>query len=236
MIANKLSSYLSLTTVSVAVLTAAVSYSAHAKQGYACQGINGQGYNYQAYNDRAYNDRGYSGKGHSKHGYYGDKRYGGGQSGAGMDGDSRYGKRNYAGQAYGYAQPGYGTRYQRPAPPAYSYGVAPRAEYLSSAAGYEKADANNETAAGQAVAAPEIDVLITGMQYKAATHKIKVGEKVVWSNADAMPHTVTSTDGGPLNSGQLGKGGEYSFTFKEPGTYNYYCSYHPSMKGTVIVE
>ena len=231
MITKKLSSYLSLTTVSVAVLTAAVSYNAHAKHGYGCQGYNGQGYNHQGYNDR-----GYYGKGYSKHGYYGDRRYGGGQSGAGMDGDSRYSNRNYGGQGYGYDQPGYGARYQQPAPAAYRYGVSPRAEYLSSAAGYEKADANNETAVAQAVPASEIDVLITGMQYKAATHKIKVGEKVVWRNADAMPHTVTSTDGGPLNSAQLGKGGEYSFTFKEPGTYSYYCSYHPSMKGTVIVE
>jgi amicyanin len=229
MITKKLSNYLSLSTV--AVLTAAVSFNAHARQGYGCQGYNSPGYNHQGYNDR-----GYYGKGYSKHGYYGNRRYGGVHSGAGMGGDSRYINRNYGGQGYGYNQPGYGPRYQQPAPSAYHYGVSPRAEYLSSATEYEKADVNNETAVGQTVSAPEIDVLITGMQYKAATHKIKVGEKVVWRNADAMPHTVTSTDGGPLNSGQLGKGGKYSFTFKEPGTYSYYCSYHPSMKGTVIVE
>ena len=231
MIKKKLSSYLSLTTVSVTVLTAAVSYSAHAQQDYGCQSYNGQGYNYQGYNDR-----GYYGKGYSKPGYYGDRRYGGGQSGAGMGSDSRYSDRNYGGHGSGYDRPGYAARYQRPAPPAYRYGASPRAEYQSSAADYEKAVANNETAVGQAGSVPGNDVLITGMQYKAATNKIKVGEKVVWRNADAMPHTVTSTDGGPLNSGQLGKGGEYSFTFKEPGTYNYYCSYHPSMKGVVIVE
>lgn len=219
MITKKLSSYLSLSTVSVAVLTAVVSYNAHAQQGYGCEDNNGQGYK----------DRGYYGKGYSKPGYYGDRRYGGGQSGMGMGSDSRYSNRNYGVQGYGYDQPGYGARYQRPAPPAYRYGASPRAEYRPSAANYEKA-------VEQAVPASEIDVLITGMQYTAATHKVKVGEKVVWRNADAMPHTVTGTDGGPLNSGQLGKGDEYSFTFKEPGTYNYYCSYHPSMKGTVIVE
>jgi plastocyanin len=219
MITKKLSSCLSLMTVSVAALTAAVSYNAHAQQGDGCQGNSGQ----------SYNDQGYYGKGYYTPGYYGDRRYGGGQSGMGMASDSRYSNRNYGDRGYGYHRPGYGARYQRPAPPAYRYGASPRAEYQSSAASYEKAVA-------QVVPASEIDVLITGMQYTAATQKIKVGEKVVWRNTDDMPHTVTSTDGGPLNSDQLGKGGEYSFTFKEPGIYSYYCRYHPSMKGTVIVE
>ena len=236
MIKKKLSSYLSLTTVSVAVLTAAVSYNAHAKQGYGCQGYNGKAYSEQGYGDRGYNDRGHYGERYSRPGYYGDRRYGGGSSGMAMVSDSRYSNRNYGTQGYGYDRPGYGTRYQRPAPPAYRYAASPGAEYQVSAVSYEKAAASDGKAVEQAVPAAEIDILITGMQFTAATHKVKVGEEVVWRNADAMPHTVTSTDGGPLNSARLGKGGEYSFTFKEPGTYSYYCSYHPSMKATIIVE
>ena len=231
MITKKLSSYLSLTTFSVAVLTAAVSYNAHAKQGYGCQGYNGK-----AYNGQGYSDRGYYGKHYSRPGYYGDRRYGGGPSGMDMASDSRYSNRNYGGQGYGYDQPEYGARYERAAPPAYRYTASPHAEYQASAANFEKAAASDGKAVEQAVPASEIDILITDMQFTAATRKVKVGEEVVWRNADAMPHTVTSTDGGPLSSGQLGKGGEYSFTFKEPGTYSYYCRYHPSMKGKIIVE
>jgi len=79
-------------------------------------------------------------------------------------------------------------------------------------------------------------VRISGMQYSPAPLKVRTGDQVVWENADGMPHTVTSSDGGPLDSGQLGQGGKFSFTFTEPGTYTYYCVYHPSMTGTVIVE
>ena len=246
MIKKKLSSYLSSTTVSVAVLTAVMSYNAHAQQGYSCQSYNGSGYNApgysgQGYSDSGHNGRGYYGKGYSRPGYYGDRRYGGGQSA--MASDSQYGNRGYGNQGYGYGQSGYGARYQRPAAPAYRYSASPGADHQSSAANYEKSSANYENvvasyggAVEQVAPASEIDVMIKGMQFTAATHKVKVGEEVVWRNADAMPHTVTSTDGGPLDSGQLGKGGEFSFTFKEPGTYSYYCRYHPSMKGTIIVE
>jgi len=226
MIKKKISNYLSPTTLSVAVLAAAMSYNAHAQQGYGCQG----------YSNGGYNERGYYGKGYSRPGYYDERRHGGDRPGMGMASDSRYNNRNYGAQGYGYERPTHGANYQRPAPTAYRYSASPRAVHQSSAANYEKAAASYGETVEQAAAATDIDVLITGMQFTAATHKVKVGEEVVWRNADAMPHTVTSSDGGPLNSGQLGKGGEYSFTFKEPGTYSYYCSYHPSMKGTIIVE
>jgi len=34
----------------------------------------------------------------------------------------------------------------------------------------------------------------------------------------------------------VSRDGSFSFTFEEPGTYEYYCSIHPYMTGTVIVE
>lgn len=62
---------------------------------------------------------------------------------------------------------------------------------------------------------------------------IKAGTTVTWMNYDTMPHTVT---GGPLDSGILNHHGEYSFTFTEPGTYEYICELHPTMRHTIIVE
>lgn len=79
-------------------------------------------------------------------------------------------------------------------------------------------------------------VTISGMQFQPATLKIKVGESVTWKNTANMPHTVTSTNGGELASGQMGNGGEFTHVFKKPGTYTYYCAIHPSMKAQVIVE
>jgi plastocyanin len=63
---------------------------------------------------------------------------------------------------------------------------------------------------------------------------VQVGGKVIWQNEDAAPHTATADDGsfdtGTIETGKLG-----SATFKEPGTFTYFCEIHPSMHGTVEV-
>ena len=73
--------------------------------------------------------------------------------------------------------------------------------------------------------------------YSPATITVVMGvnNTVTWVNADDAPHTVTASDGS-FNSGNLNGGQSWSHTFAEPGTYTYYCSYHPWMKGTVIVK
>jgi hypothetical protein len=52
-----------------------------------------------------------------------------------------------------------------------------------------------------------------------------------------MNHTVNSQGDGPLNSGNLMPGQSYSFTFTQPGTYNYLCRYHGfrGQMGTIVV-
>ncbi len=64
---------------------------------------------------------------------------------------------------------------------------------------------------------------------------IGVNNTVVWVNNDNAPHTVTSTNG-VFDSGNMNSGDTFTFTFTTPGTYQYICSYHPWMKGTVIVK
>ena len=62
-----------------------------------------------------------------------------------------------------------------------------------------------------------------------------VNNTVVWTNNDESPHTVTS-DTGAFGSGNLAPGQTYSFTFTTPGVYQYHCTYHPWMTGTVTVK
>jgi len=50
-----------------------------------------------------------------------------------------------------------------------------------------------------------------------------------------MPHTITGTADG-LSSSTLYSGQQYSHTFDTTGRYDYACDFHPSMKGSVIVE
>jgi plastocyanin len=69
---------------------------------------------------------------------------------------------------------------------------------------------------------------------------VSAGSTVTWTNTGMPMHTVTSDTGAPatFNSGALGTGGTFTFTFPSAGTVNYHCIPHASigMKGTVIVH
>lgn len=65
---------------------------------------------------------------------------------------------------------------------------------------------------------------------------IKAGTTVTWTNDDpGMLHTVTSVDGS-FDSGFLNEGDSWSFTFDEPGEFEYFCAPHPWMRAKVVVE
>ncbi len=63
---------------------------------------------------------------------------------------------------------------------------------------------------------------------------IGVNNTVTWLNKDAVAHTVTGVNG-TFDSGNMAPGQAYSYTFTKPGTYEYYCVYHPWMGGEVVV-
>ncbi len=77
----------------------------------------------------------------------------------------------------------------------------------------------------------------TSPGYSPATVTVVIGvnNTVVWTNKDGVPHTVTLVDK-LFDSGNMNSGDTFAFTFTTPGTYHYSCSYHPWMKGTVIVK
>ena len=92
-------------------------------------------------------------------------------------------------------------------------------------------------AVAAAVAAPaahaEATVQIVNLHYKPTPLTVEVGETVTWKNEGFIPHTVT---GGELDSGRIRGGGEFSYKFTKPGTFEYRCTIHPSMLGKVIVQ
>jgi len=63
---------------------------------------------------------------------------------------------------------------------------------------------------------------------------VGVNSTVTWVSRSIAYDTVTARDGS-FASGTIPPGGTYSFTFRAPGTYEYYCLYHPWMTGTVTV-
>ena len=64
--------------------------------------------------------------------------------------------------------------------------------------------------------------------------KVKAETTVMWTNEDDIPHTVVSPNN--FRSKVLDTDGTYAFTFTTPGTYKYFCSLHPHMTGTIVVE
>ena len=78
------------------------------------------------------------------------------------------------------------------------------------------------------------EVMIHNFSFLPQTITVAKGTTVTWTNMDNATHTVTSNTG-LFNSGNLGTGSTFRFTFNTPGTYTYHCSIHGSMTGTVIV-
>jgi plastocyanin len=85
-----------------------------------------------------------------------------------------------------------------------------------------------------------VEIAMKDISFQPSTITIKVGTTVTWTNDDPVAHTVTSgTRGNPsglFDSGNVGPGQTFSFTFNEPGTYDYYCKIHSGMDGVVVVE
>jgi amicyanin len=64
---------------------------------------------------------------------------------------------------------------------------------------------------------------------------VKAGTTVTWRNKDDIPHTIASS-ARLFKSKALDTDDSYSFTFNEPGSYQYFCSLHPHMTGKIVVE
>jgi plastocyanin len=77
-------------------------------------------------------------------------------------------------------------------------------------------------------------VQIVEFTYEPDPVVVQAGGKVIWQNEDTAPHTATADDGS-FDTGTIDKGKIGSATFKEAGTFTYFCEIHPTMHGTVEV-
>jgi plastocyanin len=79
------------------------------------------------------------------------------------------------------------------------------------------------------------EVWISGMTFNPSTITVKSGTTIKWTNMDGVAHTVTS-DSGEFDSGSMGDGVTFSWTFSTPGTFAYHCAFHSGMKAKVVVN
>ncbi len=81
--------------------------------------------------------------------------------------------------------------------------------------------------------AKENQVIIKDYKFLPQNISVKAGTTVTWINEDTVIHTV---EGSGMDSGNMSKGDEFTFTFDKVGVYEYICGPHPYMTGSVIVE
>lgn len=88
--------------------------------------------------------------------------------------------------------------------------------------------------AGVPARAEIIQVVIDKLVFVPAEVTAKVGDTIEWVNKDALAHTATATNGNwnvvtaPKQSGRI--------VLKKAGTVEYFCKYHPNMRGSLVVN
>jgi plastocyanin len=79
-------------------------------------------------------------------------------------------------------------------------------------------------------------VKIVDYTYKPADLTVAAGTTVEFTNKDSTPHTATSKQSGAFETGSIDTGKSAEVKLEKPGTYAYYCAFHPFMKGTITVK
>jgi plastocyanin len=82
-----------------------------------------------------------------------------------------------------------------------------------------------------------VTVEIRNFAFDPATVTVHPGDTVEWKNDDSAPHTATTNSSkAGFDSGTIQSGASWRHPAPDKGTYNYICTIHPYMKGTLIVQ
>jgi plastocyanin len=100
--------------------------------------------------------------------------------------------------------------------------------------GVVPAGANDKAQATGEPSEKDAEVDVIDLDYDPRDLTVTAGSTVVWTNIGDLPHTVTAE--GLFDSGLMMTGDRFTWTFDTPGTYDYLCTLHPGMVGTVTVE
>jgi plastocyanin len=91
-------------------------------------------------------------------------------------------------------------------------------------------------AQGQAASpATAVDVAITKFAFAPKEITVAPGTRIVWTNRDETPHTVTSSTKAFASKG-LDTDDTFEHTFDGEGDFAYICTVHPFMTGVVHVR
>lgn len=77
-------------------------------------------------------------------------------------------------------------------------------------------------------------VTIEGFAFSPAELTVAVGDTITFTNNDGAPHTATALEGS-FDTGRLNRGESGEITLTAAGSFDYKCSFHPAMTGTITV-
>ena len=78
------------------------------------------------------------------------------------------------------------------------------------------------------------DVTISNFAFSPTSLTVAAGKTLTFKNEDSVAHTVTDRNG--KFDQTVAPGATITITIDVPGTYSYYCRFHPMMTGTIIVQ
>lgn len=78
-------------------------------------------------------------------------------------------------------------------------------------------------------------VTIENMRFVPESLTVRRGERVVWVNKDLFPHTATA-GAQAFDSGSIAANASWTYVADKPGDYAYGCTFHPTMKATLVVR
>lgn len=79
-------------------------------------------------------------------------------------------------------------------------------------------------------------VEIAGFAFEPDQLVVSMGDTVTWTNRDNTTHTTTGRGTDVIDSPDIAGDDTFELTFDEAGSFEYFCKFHPFMKGTVTVE
>jgi plastocyanin len=79
-------------------------------------------------------------------------------------------------------------------------------------------------------------VTIADYTYDPTKIVVPAGTTITFNNEDSTPHTATSKQSGAFETDSIDTGKSAEVVLDQPGTYAYFCAFHPFMKGTIEVE
>lgn len=99
-----------------------------------------------------------------------------------------------------------------------------------SAAGTQTTPAQSSASSGDTV-----NVSMKDIEFVPDKIAAKVGQKIVWTNEEAVPHNVTATEGADFASETVNENGTFEYTPTKAGTIDYVCTIHSGQTGQIRV-